>query len=368
VLATPPQVCREPYINRPFVERTREAFYIPVQRQVETLKTINEALSGETSIYKVGSLFAGVGGICQGFMDASCSVVWANENDEYSCKTYKLNHKNTTLIERDVKKLLSDDLDKIDILTAGFPCQPFSVAGHGKGFDDPRGELFYEAARLLKELQPAAYFLENVKTIVNHDGGKSFGIVMDEIRKAGYSFIPFILNASDYSEIPQGRERIYMVGFRNEPQFFYPKPTKINSGLYSKDDEMKTPLSASFTIPSKVEKLKSVKEFLDHSTVQPGDYYNNPENRIYREVRNEATSEDTVYHYRRWYVRENKKNLCPTLCSNMGVGGHNIPIILDGAVPRRLTPKECFNLQGLPRDFKLPVDVSDTQMSKQLNN
>ena len=96
------------------------------------------------SNYNVGSLFAGVGGICQAFKDISCDVVWANENDKNSCKTYKLNHNDTRLIEDDVKKLTKDDVESIDILTAGFPCQPFSQAGHGRGFDDDRGGMLFD--------------------------------------------------------------------------------------------------------------------------------------------------------------------------------------------------------------------------------
>ena len=113
--------------------------------------------------YTVGSLFAGVGGICQAFKDISCDVLWANENDKNSCKTYKLNHGDTNLIETDVRDLTKHDVKDIDILTAGFPCQPFSQAGHGKGFDDDRGKLFFDLIRLLKELNPKAYLLENVK-------------------------------------------------------------------------------------------------------------------------------------------------------------------------------------------------------------
>lgn len=141
--------------------------------------------------YNVGSLFAGVGGICQAFKDASCDVVWANEIDKNSGKTYKLNHTTTNLIEDDVKNVTVAGLAKIDILTAGFPCQPFSMAGHGKGFEDERGILFTEVIRLLQELQPQAYFLENVKTLATHDNGKSLEFVREEIYKSGYSFIPY---------------------------------------------------------------------------------------------------------------------------------------------------------------------------------
>lgn len=320
--------------------------------------------------YRVGSLFAGVGGICQAFKNASCVVLWANENDKHSIKTYNLNHSETNLITDSVKEIKKENLSEIDILTAGFPCQPFSQAGHGKGFDDDRGKLFDDVTRLLKELKPLAYFLENVKTLVTHDEGKSFEYIRTEIAKAGYSFIPFILNASEYSDIPQGRERIYIVGFKDEPEFSYRTPVIINSNLFSSELVDENPCSSAFEIPTKLEnRSKTVRDFLDISSVTPDDYYDKPENIIHKRVIDKVKDENIVYQYRRWYVRENKSSVCPTLTANMGLGGHNIPIILDGETPRRLTPKECFNLQGFQEKFELPYDeVPKTQLYKQSGN
>ncbi len=313
--------------------------------------------------YTVGSLFAGVGGICHAFKNVSCDVLWANEIDLNACKTYKLNNQKTKLLECDVKDLFLKDLQNIDILTAGFPCQPFSQAGHGKGFNDERGELFFEVPRLLKKLKPKAYLLENVRTLVTHDDGKSFDIVKNEMLKAGYSFIPFILNASKYTDIPQGRERVYIVGFQNEENYFYDKPTKENQNNISN-----CPLSKTFNIPiMRTKSLKEIKFFLDLSTVSESDYYNNKENKIHAEVMKNVNRDDTVYQFRRYYVRENKSNVCPTLTANMGSGGHNVPIVLDGRRPRRLTPKECFNLQGFPKKFKLP-NITKGQLYKQAGN
>ena len=199
------------------------------------------------SVYKVGSLFAGVGGVCQAFKNSSSDVVWANEIDEKACITYRLNHSNTNLIEDDIKKISKENLESIDILTAGFPCQPFSQAGHGRGFKDERGELFFDVVRLLKELEPKAYFLENVKTLATHDSGNTFSTIKNSLKKAGYSFIPFILNAAEHTNIPQGRERIYIVGFKGEPDYSFNKPIKINKNETVKHCN----LSATFNIPSK---------------------------------------------------------------------------------------------------------------------
>ena len=314
--------------------------------------------------YKVGSLFAGVGGICHAFKQENCNVVWANELDSNACITYKLNNSKTELLEKDIKSISTKDLSKVDILTAGFPCQPFSQAGHGKGFDDERGNLFFEVSRLIKELKPEAYLLENVKTLSTHNKGETFITIKKEILESGYSFIPFILNASKYTNIPQGRERIYIVGFKDEDHYFYDLPIKEN-----KNNIKDAPLSQSFNIPQKTNKKpKNIKEFLAKSTVENSDIYNNNQNPIHKKLQEVVIKYDTVYQYRRYYVRENKSQVCPTLTANMGAGGHNIPIILHEQHPRRLTPKECFNLQGFPKEFKLPPDISRGQLYKQAGN
>ena len=317
------------------------------------------------SVYKVGSLFAGVGGVCQAFKNSSSDVVWANEIDEKACITYRLNHSNTNLIEDDIKKISKENLESIDILTAGFPCQPFSQAGHGRGFKDERGELFFDVVRLLKELEPKAYFLENVKTLATHDSGNTFSTIKNSLKKAGYSFIPFILNAAEHTNIPQGRERIYIVGFKGEPDYSFNKPIKINKNETVKHCN----LSATFNIPSKNSKPpKTFHHFLEPETVLENDMYDQLDNKIHKRVLDAVKCENTVYQYRRYYVRDNKSNVCPTLTANMGGGGHNIPIILDKKQPRRLTPKECFNLQGFPKKFKLPSNIARGQLYKQAGN
>ena len=318
--------------------------------------------------YRVGSLFAGVGGICQGFKNTQrCNVIWSNELDKNACITYKENHIDTLLIKDDVKNLSKRNLSDIDILTAGFPCQPFSQAGHGKGFKDERGKLFFEVSRLLNELKPEAFFLENVKTLSTHDKGKTFKVIREEIKKVGYSFIPFILNASEYTEIPQGRERIYIVGFKDEKNYSFRHPIKENI-LYNSaiQDCIR---SKNFKIPIKrKQRPKDIQNFLEPDTVLENDIYNKTNNRIHQRVIKAVRKNTTVYQYRRYYVRENKSNVCPTLTANMGSGGHNIPIILDGDYPRRLTPKECFNLQGFPKNFKLPENLARGQLYKQAGN
>ena len=312
--------------------------------------------------YNVGSLFAGVGGICAAFKSAACDVIWANEVDSHSCETYELNHKDTFLIKDDIRNLKT--VPYVDILTAGFPCQPFSMAGSARGFDDERGQLFFDVVRILKEVKPSAYLLENVKTLCTHDDGKSFKRISKHLRDAGYSFIPFVLRASDCTSIPQGRERVYIVGFKGESHFFYDDRVSFNEKFL-----FNAPLSSSFRIPgSKKVKNKSIRDYLEADTVLGTDIYNDRSNKIHKRVIDAAVDKDKVYQYRRYFVRENKSNVCPTLTANMGDGGHNIPIILDGDFPRRLTPKECFNLQGFRRKFKLPENIARSRLYKQAGN
>ena len=322
-------------------------------------------MKGKANTYTVGSLFAGVGGICYAFRDANCRVLWANEIDKSSVSTYQLNHKGVPLVEpRGIEFLKAKNVEHVDILTAGFPCQPFSQAGRAHGFNDPRGRLFFHVTRLLKHIEPVAYLLENVKTIVQHDNGDTFQIVRSKIREAGYSFIPFVLNSARFVDIPQGRERIFIIGFKGEKHYSHSRPVKLNET----NGFLPAKYSSRFRIPKElVGPRRSFREFLEPSSATDGDFYTSQSNIIHQRVRETVIDENTVYQYRRWFVRTNKSNVCPTLTANMGLGGHNVPIVLDGS-PRRLTPKECFNLQGFPEDFKLPNDISKTQLYRQAGN
>jgi len=167
--------------------------------------------------YKVGSLFSGIGGICTAFKQADFEVSWANEFDKKACETYRENFKSIDLIEGDICKIKHPEkLGDVDVITSGFPCQAFSIAGYRKGFDDERGNLFFETARFIDRLKPKAFLLENVRNLTAHDNGNTFKVIEDVIRKKlNYSFIPFVLDSKDYGNIPQTRSRIYIVGFSN---------------------------------------------------------------------------------------------------------------------------------------------------------
>ena len=166
---------------------------------------------------RVGSLFAGIGGIDLGFQQAGFEIVWANELDKAACKTYILNFPDTELFECDIRKLDTSLLSKVDIITAGFPCQPFSVCGNQKGFYDNRGNLFFEIMRIVDVIKPQVIFLENVANLVEHDKGRTFNVIHNELVSRGYFLRYIVADACDYG-IPQHRTRTYLLAFRDVKQ------------------------------------------------------------------------------------------------------------------------------------------------------
>ena len=290
----------------------------------------------------MAGLFAGVGGIELGFKQAGFAPVLANEIDKYAGVTYSLNH-NHPLVIRDIHELQAKEIPRIDVLTGGFPCQAFSVAGYRKGFKDPRGNVFWEIVRILDEKKPSIVFLENVKNLTGHDGGKTFKVVIEALEDLGYYVSYKVMNAAQYSNIPQNRERIYIVGF------------------LKKKDHTK------FEFPRQLNAPLDLAKFIDfESKVDDNFYYN--DKYMTKELVKSITSQDTVYQWRRHYVRENKSGLCPTLTANMGTGGHNVPLVLTKHGIRKLTPRECFNFMGFPKSFRLPAGLANSQLYKQAGN
>ena len=161
------------------------------------------------------SMFAGIGGIDRAFEQAGFSVVWANEMDKYACRTYRLNFGDEYLVEGDIQEVDTADIPDFDVLIAGFPCQAFSSVGLQKGFEDPRGNLFFETARVIAAKQPKAVFFENVSNLVKHDNGNTFATILSTMDELEYHVTYKIMNASDYG-IPQQRNRIYMVAFKDK--------------------------------------------------------------------------------------------------------------------------------------------------------
>lgn len=293
---------------------------------------------------RVGSLFAGVGGIDLGFEKAGFKTVWANEMDSYAAETFKANF-DCELVIDDIRNVKVENIPDIDILVAGFPCQAFSVAGYRKGFDDDRGNVYFEVVKVFETKKPQIVFLENVKNLVGHDNGNTFRVILESLRENGYKVKYQVLNACDYGNVPQNRERIYIVAFQDEE-------------IYK-----------NFEFPDSIELKTKLNDVIDFDNLQDSKYYYTEEScKFYNELKNGMDKENTIYQWRRVYVRENKSNLCPTLTANMGTGGHNVPLIYSKTGIRKLTPRECFNIQGFDKDFILPEKLSNTRLYKQAGN
>lgn len=293
-------------------------------------------------VLKTIDLYAGVGGIRLGFEKAGFETVFANDF-EPSCKiTYDLNFKTVPLTVADIGTINPNSLPDFDFLLGGFPCQPFSIAGFRKGFDDSdRGNQFFNITRILKIKKPMGFMLENVKNLKNHDGGNTFKVIEEALTSLGYHIKVKVLNSAEYGNVPQNRERVYIVGFKDKKlidRFEFPDPTTL-----------KTKLSDIFNdeAPEKYYYTKSI---------------------LYPQLKPKVINPNTVYQWRRQYVRENKSGVVPTLTANMGTGGHNVPIILDKKGIRKLTPAECFCVQGFPKSYKLPKELSDSKLYKQAGN
>jgi DNA (cytosine-5)-methyltransferase 1 len=217
----------------------------------------------------LAGLFSGVGGIELGFKKAGAEVVFSNDIDEKASITFNLNHKNALFVE-DLIELPSKSIPKFDILTGGFPCQAFSVAGYRKGFGDPRGNIFWEIARVIDAKKPSVIFLENVKNLVNHDSGKTFKVIKSALEERGYHLKFEVLNSLDYGNVPQNRERIYIVGFRSRKQY------------------------ENFEFPSRINLKSELKDFIDFENRVPDFYYYTEKNYMYSDLLNNVKSKQTV--------------------------------------------------------------------------
>jgi DNA (cytosine-5)-methyltransferase 1 len=308
--------------------------------------------------FKVGCLFAAIGGFAKAFENVGATILWANEKDRQASLTFRANFPQVQHYHKPVEDLsvLTDRLEAVDVLTAGFPCQPFSIAGEKLGFQDERGTLFLHIIRLIREFgvnKPKVLVMENVKNLKAHDKGRTFKRIQVEIQKAGYWFTEAnarILNTAVHTNIPQNRERIFMVALSCE-HF----PTN------------------SFTFPQELPKgsMRPVKDFLDLNRKADKTLYFDPTSQYYPLFVNaiEIGGRHAIYQLRRSYVRQNMSDMCFTLMANMGEGGHNQPVIKDRWGIRKLTTKECARLQGYEDSwFVMPSEVSRNQMYKQLGN
>ena len=291
---------------------------------------------------KFGSLFAGIGGIDLGFEQAGLETAWANEMDVDACKTYRINFPHTRLIEGDVRQLNPPDLSYVDVLTAGFPCQPFSVCGQKKGFDDARGNLFFEIMRIADALQPPVIFLENVANLTDHDNGRTFNTIHNELVSRDY-FIRYIMaDACDYG-IPQHRTRTYLVAFKSQKA------------------------CDAFKFPDKCELQKYVFDVIDKTARSNDRYYVAEGSYEYNRLIAAIKDDNQIYRFSDYGIQAGKDGISFTLKANMGTWKNRVPYIKDNFGIRKITPYECLALQGFPRDFAFP-DIPITSAYKQCGN
>ncbi|MFW3517163.1 DNA cytosine methyltransferase [Staphylococcus caprae] len=307
---------------------------------------INSVSSTHHRKYSLAAFFSGVGGIELGFEQTNeFRVMYANEFDKNAQITYCTNFENVDLDKRDIHEVKVEEIPDTDIIVGGFPCQAFSIAGYRKGFDDDRGDLFFELLRIIQSKRPECIFIENVKNMVTHDHGNTFKVIKEALVLNGYSIKWKVLNAKDYGNIPQNRERIYIVGFKNKKAF------------------------SNFKFPDEVKLTTELNEVIDYENEKDERYYYRKNKQpFYSQLEEGMVRDDLIYQWRRKYVRANKSGVVPTLTANMGTGGHNVPLIMTKYGIRKLTPRETFNVQGFPKDFELPKDMSNGQLYKQAGN
>ena len=277
-------------------------------------------------IMKVGSLFSGIGGIDLGFEQAGFEIAWANDMDPSACKTYRHNFPNTRLIEGDVREVDPRTLPDIDVLVAGFPCQPFSIMGYKRGFKDPRGNLFFEISRFIDIKRPRVVFLENVRNLMEHDNGKTFLVIYNTLAQFGYSVKYKVINATDVN-VPQNRARIFIVAFldiEDCDRFAFPESVPLKTG---------------------------VNDIIDRSIKHDDIYYYGSSSRYFKTLNAKIVNKTGIYRIDDSGIATRKWDVCPTLKANMGTYHDRVPIIRDDFGIRKLTPMECLAFQGFPNNF-----------------
>ena len=295
--------------------------------------------------FKFIDLFAGIGGFRLALQNVGGKCVFTSELEVNAQKTYRANFGEVPFGDITKERIKQYIPQEFDVLCAGFPCQPFSIAGYRKGFSDTRGTLFFDIEQIIEKHKPKVVFLENVKNLVSHDEGKTFKVLVEILeKKLGYKVYSKVLNSMKHANIPQNRERIFIVAF---------DPNQVKN--YSE-----------FNFPSEIKLTKTIHDILEKGRQNDNLYYKK-DHPYYPELEKTITSKDTVYQWRRVYVRENKSNVCPTLTANMGAGGHNVPLIKDNYGIRKLTPRECFLFQGYPESYLLP-NIANSRLYMQAGN
>lgn len=292
----------------------------------------------------VGSLFSGIGGIDIAFQQAGFKVQWAIEKDAACCKTYRYNFPHVMLIENDIRRIDPSALPKVDIIIAGFPCQPFSIAGAQRGFSDSRGYSFYEVGRFIQFHDPRLVFLENVPNLMDHDNGKTFNIVHNVLSELGYSIRYRVLRASEYGGVPQIRDRIYILAFREQEDcdsFVFPPPMKLTL---------------------------SIEDVLQRNQVKHRVYYYGKENPFYTYAKKIVIRDDSIYRVYHENIKITQNHMCPTLTASMGTRPNQVHLVIDPYGLRKITIRECLDFQGFPKSFQFPNSITINDAYKQIGN
>lgn len=306
-------------------------------RQLDMVMQMNANNEKNTQAkYKAIDLFAGIGGIRLGFQQAfgeDIEFVFSSEIDRYAQQTYYANF--GELPHGDITKIDEKEIPPHDIILAGFPCQAFSIAGHRRGFEDIRGTLFFEVARIAAYHKPKIIFLENVKGFVNHDKGNTFRVVKQTLEDMGYKVFAKVLNAKDYG-LPQNRERIYIVAFlEDDKSFEFPRPVKKSVKV---KDILEEKVDEKYTISDKL--------WAGHQR---------------RKVEHKEKGNGFGYS-----IFNGDSSYTSTISARYYKDGSEILIEQQNKNPRKLAPREAGRLQGFPDSFK--IKVSDVQAYKQFGN
>lgn len=302
--------------------------------------------------YKFIDLFAGIGGFRIALEGEDCECVFSSEIDKYAKETYKENFGEYP--SGDLTKIKSSEIPDFDILCAGFPCQPFSIAGKRLGFEDSRGTLFFEVARVLKEKKPKAFILENVKGLVNHDEGKTIKAIENILDDLGYDFSYKVLNALDYG-VPQNRERWYCVGFKKSLKVTF--NNDCNDRLNFRFPEARE-LSVFLEdiVEENVEGYDCTKRALENIDLHLPKFIEK------KGINNERLIIANEIRPSRCSFKNN--GITPCLTAKMGTGGNNVPVIVNYG--RKFTEKECLKIMGFPEDYKIKANFH--QSYKQIGN
>ncbi|MAL88736.1 MAG: DNA (cytosine-5-)-methyltransferase [Brevundimonas sp.] len=338
----------------------------PVEAAQPTLKLVRGGAKPEADFTFI-DLFAGIGGLRRGFEAIGGRCVFTSEWDKYSQQTYRANFPDDDHeINGDITKIDAADIPAHDVLLAGFPCQPFSIAGVSKknalgrahGFEDKtQGTLFYDVARIIKHHRPAAFLLENVRNLVGHDKGKTFQTIKDVLEKdLGYKIDFRVIDGRHWT--PQHRERIFIVGFREDQGFRF----------------------ADMKVPEAAPKLREIlHREADESEIPDQKYTVGNSGR----VADKYTLTDHLWNYLQRYKEKHQAagngfgfglvgpdDVARPLSARYYKDGSEILIKQEGKAPRRLTPRECARLMGFdsPRGAEFIIPVSDTQAYRQFGN